>query len=1378
MKELISHIPAPICIYDAETLQISSVNEAFTELYGYSEEDAVSMSVYDLLPPSERETLRNQFSETDKDRLISGEWHHIRKDGSQITVLIHSRSILYEGKKHITAVITDVTEIKKTQRELVSEKNRLRTLIQSIPDPVWVKDTEGVYLICNSMVERLFGVQESEIIGKTDYNLTDKKTADTFRENDRQAMETKTASVNEEWIRSADTGTLSLFETVKTPMYDDSGNLLGIMGIARDITERRKNQHDLRERAKENVCLYNIFSLTENSNSPVSEVLQKAAEKAGEGWQFPELAETGIEYKERRYSSPGFIETEWMQKTEAEIHGGEKLRIQVAYRELPPLTEGNPLFLKEEQALLDAAGRRIADFISRKISVKILRENETLVTTMFAQTTDSIVLVDAETGKFVDFNDSAHNDLGYTRDEFALLSVQDIQAEHSEEQIRENTERTAKGNSTDFETRHRHKDGSVRDVSIRLRPIMIGGRQIISAVWRDITEQKIKEQEIEAYKLHLEELVTSRTKELESINAEQNAVFESATIGIALIRERIVVRCNRKLEEILGYETGELAGKSTRHWYKSEEEFQKIGREVFRNLEEHGLYYRKEIQFCRKNGDTVWVRTKIKRLNGNEPMSGVVAVFEDITDERESEEILKSAKEAAEKATQAKSFFLANMSHEIRTPMNAVIGMTHLLNKTELTEKQRDYLNKIQKSGKHLLNLINDILDFSKIEAGKLSVEREQFNLEELFQNVSSFINEKADGKGLELIFDIDPKIPTHLIGDQFRIGQILLNYSSNAVKFTEKGEISIIVKIREKTADGLVFYFAVRDTGIGLTKDQQQLMFQSFQQADMSTTRKYGGTGLGLIISKRLAELMGGDVGMESEHGKGSTFWFTVKVGIARDENASLTPDDDLKGLRVLVADDSRLARDLLSRMLSGMTFSVKTVPSGESALEELKTAELEGTPYKIFFLDWLMPAMNGTETLQKMENLKLKNRPYIIMITAFGHEEISDRLKNIKVDEIITKPVTASLLFQASVRVLRGEQQSNIREKKAESALEDRLSQINSAYILIVEDNEVNQDVAVELLTEAGMRVDTAENGLAALEKIKERKYDLVLMDMQMPVMDGITAIREIRRNQDCLHLPVVAMTANAMDQDRAACIDAGMNDFLSKPIDPSLLWKILLKWIKPRNQTDGSLKNNEKDKDTEEALPESISGLDMEDGLRRMLGKKNLYLSLLRKFLAARKESAQEIREALDAGDFFLAERLAHTMKGVSGSIGAPELYRISSDLEKAFKNRRASGETAELLSLFEKKLGVIIKDLETKLPEEKTPLSSSAVNRKKLAETCLQLSRLLKEDDALALDLITERRDMIAAAFPSEFSGIINDIKKFDFEKALLKLESAM
>ncbi len=342
----------------------------------------------------------------------------------------------------------------------------------------------------------------------------------------------------------------------------------------------------------------------------------------------------------------------------------------------------------------------------------------------------------------------------------------------------------------------------------------------------------------------------------------------------------------------------------------------------------------------------------------------------------------------------------------------------------------------------------------------------------------------------------------------------------------------------------------------------------------------------------------------------------------------------------------------------------------------------------------------------------------------------------------------------------------------------MEDRLSQINSAYILIVEDNEVNQDVAVELLTEAGMRVDTAENGLAALEKIRNRKYDLILMDMQMPVMDGITAIREIRKNQDWSLLPVVAMTANAMDQDRAACIDAGMNDFISKPIDPSLLWKILLKWIKPRNQTEVSLKNNEKSQDSDDSLPDKIAGLDMEDGLRRMLGKKNSYLSLLRKFLAGRKESAIEIREALNAGDLFLAERLSHTMKGVSGSIGAAELYEISSDLEKAIKNKKPSSETDKLLSSLEQHLGIIMKDLEEKLPEEKTMQSSIKINKKKLAETCLQLCRLLKEDDALALDLAEENKEMIAAAFPSEFAGIINDIKKFDFEKALIRLESAM
>ena len=662
------------------------------------------------------------------------------------------------------------------------------------------------------------------------------------------------------------------------------------------------------------------------------------------------------------------------------------------------------------------------------------------------------------------------------------------------------------------------------------------------------------------------------------------------------------------------------------------------------------------------------------------------------------------AREAADEANEAKSSFLANMSHELRTPMNAVLGMTHLALQTEVSPKQEDYLSKIQSSAHSLLGIINDILDFSKIEAGKLDMEAVDFNLDDVLQNMTNLIMVKAqEKKDLEVLFDIDPAAPRRLVGDPLRLGQVLINLANNAVKFTESGEIVISSHLVSQDEDRVTLEFRVRDTGVGLSREQIGRLFQAFTQADTSTTRKFGGTGLGLTISKRLVNLMQGEIRVESEPGKGSTFIFTTVFGLGREKDLSrFSPSPDLRSMKVLVVDDNATSREILEGILASFSFKPTLASSGEEGLAEIVSADSHD-PYDLVIMDYRMPGMNGIEAARSIKgNTQLSRIPAVIMVTNYGGETVMKQADEAGLDGFLLKPVNPSVLFDAIMHAFGREVLRSSRAVQKDASGLEALSRIRGARVLLVEDNDINQQVASEILAAAGLKVSLANNGQEAVDAVKDDDFHAVLMDVQMPVMDGYTATREIRRweeqfrnPQSAFRIPIIAMTAHALAGDREKSLDAGMNDHVSKPIDPELLFETLLKWIR---KSPGGQPGQECSVETDTAshascdepdFPE-LDGIHVAMGLKRLLGNKTSYRRILLRFGREFENAADTLKDLVNRAKYEEAEILAHSIKGASGNLGAETLQATAAVLEKGFKDG-LKALPKEAFDHFKKELG---------------------------------------------------------------------------------------
>ncbi len=923
------------------------------------------------------------------------------------------------------------------------------------------------------------------------------------------------------------------------------------------------------------------------------------------------------------------------------------------------------------------------------------------------------------------------------------------------------------------------KDGSFFYTSYTSVP-QRKGKTIIGSVvvFRDISARKKVEDALRESEYHLKSILMTTNEGFLWVNNEAHIVSVNDTMCKILSRPSKEI-LERALFEFLDEENTAILNEQLR----------------FRDTGQTGVY---EIALNRPDGSKVICEFHATpSFDKNGVKIGSFAMVSDITHRKKMEEELIVARDKAEAATRAKGDFLANMSHEIRTPMNAVMGMTHLALQTDLTPKQRDYLHKIQISANSLLGVINDILDFSKIEAGKMGMESIDFNLDEVLENLSTMIAVKLREKeGIEVLFDTGADVPRQLVGDPLRLSQILVNLANNSIKFTESGEIVVSTKVVSQGNQVIVLQFSVRDTGIGLTEEHMAQLFKAFTQADTSITRRYGGSGLGLSICHRLVKMMGGKIWVESTYGTGSTFYFTAVFRTMHETRGVChIPPPELRGLKTLVVDDNATSREIFQNMLESFSFDVTLAASGEEGLEEIGKS-VGGRPYDIVVMDWKLPGIDGIEASKRIKkDMRLTRIPLIILVSAYAREEILWRAEAAGLDGFLIKPINASVMFDTIMNALAKEGGKEtpppVEEDKQAS---DALKRLKGARVLLVEDNEINQQVAMEILAAGGVTVSLAANGREAVDAVRTNRFDAVLMDLQMPVMDGYTATRTIRKDERFKGLPIIAMTAHAMADDPEKSRHAGMNAHITKPIDPEVLYATLAEWISaatPGGEAGSKAETTQQPVPDnsgvvvpasleEKPFPAFLDGFDLPSGLGRLQGNQALYRKLLISFGERYSQRVNEIRQALDAEDYSSVHKLVHGIMGVAGNLSASQLHAAATELDQLVKhadpqNPPQADALATAFATLESRMEEAlcsVRQLSSTMDVSEPTLESLPLLAPDLAgEAARRLREAVEMGDVSALTEISEEMAVRSKDFAPYLSRIVRMKDNFDFEGIL-------
>jgi two-component system, sensor histidine kinase and response regulator len=977
-------------------------------------------------------------------------------------------------------------------------------------------------------------------------------------------------------------------------------------------------------------------------------------------------------------------------------------------------------------------------------------------------------------GVIVQINDTELKMIGLTRDQvLGKLKFSDLYTPASREALQEEFQQFKKRgwvNNLEFEIIR--TDGTILPVLLSATAIKdADGNFVMSrSTIVDVSERK-----------RTEEALRRRTAELEESTRNQELLkqaIEASPVAVVITdREGRIEYVNSTVMKITGYAFEELIGQSPRV-LKSGQQPAQFYAEMWATLA-MGKQWIGELCNKKKNGEIYWESASITPVKGpTDEVMHYVAVKKDVTERKRFIQELEDAKRVAEAASDAKSAFLANMSHEIRTPLNAIIGFSDLALKTGLSPKQHDYVKKICNSGKSLLGVINDILDFSKIEANRMELERTEFALEDVLAQVISVIQHKALEKGVELLLSHSADVPPYLIGDPIRLGQVLMNLLGNAIKFTESGEVELSIDLAGQSQDDLRICFSIRDTGIGMTPEQTRRLFQPFTQADGTTTRRFGGTGLGLSISKRLVEMMGGEIRVESLEGRGSSFSFSASFGRSTTAADPWAIPDIIRSLRILIVDDCQSSSNALKRVLNFLPVEVDSVHSGAKAIESVRAHDAL-SPYHLLLMDWQMPAMNGIETIRCIKkDGTLQNSPHIVMLTAFGMEQERAEALAAGAVDFLHKPMTQSEVHDLIIRLFAPGRHSSATGAITTAGVG---YDFTGLHLLLVEDNELNRQIACELLELAGARVATAANGREAVELVVKgnQHFDLVLMDIQMPEMDGIQATRLIREDSRFTELPIIALTAHAFAEERQRTQAAGMNDHVTKPIEPRELMESICRQL-PHHPglRAGACKSGDDIPAT--ALLVDTPGIDTAGALRRVGGKVKLYLDVLKKFREGQSNAPERITTALQSGDRLGAERIAHTLKGLAGTIGASELQEAALAVEQALHRGLEPGDSLDQMAAL---LRETMATLESNLGNETASPVSIAIAPTSLVDVGPMLKKLeqyVRNSDSEAADYLAECRQHLVAAVAMEELVVCleKSIADYDFDEALATLSIMM
>lgn len=980
---------------------------------------------------------------------------------------------------------------------------------------------------------------------------------------------------------------------------------------------------------------------------------------------------------------------------------------------------------------------------------------------------DAIIGVDLD-GTVISWNSSATRLFGYTNEEALARSVHELIAPPGEEiDVKEGLVRFSQ-DSRALETKRRRKDGSCVDVAMTMGALHDAQGSVVGAakVLRDISEQKKHQESIEKLNSGLEALVDERTAALAASSALQKAILTDA--GYAVIAtdvQGLITLFNPAAERLLGYKASELVHRASPAKFHLREEVEQRGSELSEKLGKEvkgfeafiaevspGHPEERDWTYIHRDGRRIPIRLQVTALgDDHDEVMGYLGIAIDQTAVLEREAEIKEAHAQAQAANQAKSQFLANMSHEIRTPMNAVQGMLQLLRRTPLTSKQQDYTSKAQSAAKTLLSILNDVLDFSKIEAGKMSLNPERFRLDTMLREMGAMIAATLGGKDVDLLYDIAPSTPSNLVGDALRLQQVLLNLISNALKFTENGEVVVSIEALDAVGEETTLLFSVRDTGIGMSPEQLDRIFRSFEQAEASTTRKFGGTGLGLTISRRLVHLMGGELVAESTHGQGSTFSFTARFvrSTVEEDTLPLVPSNStLRELRTLVIDDNPAARDIISRVAGSLGWKATAVPDVEEALRRLT---LEGERLDLILVDRRMLSERTTGPLDTVRELLPE-----VTILALNQGVIEGHQQAFQLDGVVLKPLTGSSLFDAVATV----RAPSSRASRLRSELPPAL-RLNGIQLLLVEDVPVNQQIATELLKGEGAEVDVASSGIEALEQLRKAPdyYDLILMDVQMPDLDGYETTGKIRGSLGLTEIPIIAMTANAMRSDKYACLAAGMNDHIGKPFHIDDVVARILQFVQTKTKT--------KTKTTPLSPPPSVQPppksevageFAFAEALARLGGNEKLLKTQAGIFCATYERTIEELEHLIEKGELHECALKLHALKGVSATLGATGLSHAARELEASAKEGIRSPRFDAVFESFALVFRGALKEL-SRFAQAGTAENDNGPNRRAPEPAAASLQQGLDE-----LASLLEKRNMAALGLHESLEASLREVNE--------------